>query len=176
MPSSEEKVFVVTSFEWSLKPCIIFLKLLTGINVTQDRKTVTLFSSLFTFYSIFMLVLNGALSATFVFVYIKQSIHVYSKGNYHSVLSISNDINKSNRWAHSTASDIKVVATAGVNFSEFIFIFGIHLCFFVSQKKLKALWNSLLIIEKEFNISNETYRKLRKSVWIGLVIVPLVNM
>lgn len=180
-PSSEEKVFNDTGFEWSLKPCINWLKLLTGINVTQDKTTdgkkCVLFSRLFTLYSIVMLVSNGVLSATFIFLYITQSIQVYGKGNHNSIIFIVNDAaNRTNQWSRSTASDIKVVATAGVNSSEFIFIFGTHLCFFVSKNKLKTLWNSLLIIEKEFQISHETYLTVRKSVWIGLAVIPLVTI
>jgi len=71
--------------------------------------------------------------------------------------------------------DINLMTIVFVHVQEFIYISGIHLCLFVSQNRLKGLWNSLLTIEKEFKIPFESFNRIRKTVWIGILLLLLVN-
>lgn len=165
-------------FERALNPFIIWMKLLTGTNIARlPGNNSTISSISFTLYGILMLLLNFICTASFIYIYVKQRIQVYTEGNHTSLTTNSKATNSTNvsNFIIPNNADINVLAIVGVLLCEFLFICGIHLCYFISQNKFKALWNSLLIIEREFKICPLAYRRIRRSVWIGVVIIPVVS-
>ena len=153
--------------ESALKPIIIWLKLSTGVDITRIKTTgkeTTLFSILLFLYGVFLLFFDKACTFIFNYVYLKQRIH------------ISAVVNGSNTTKPlSTHDHINNLAVIFVHICEFIFVCGLHVCFFAQQNRFKGLWNTLMIIEREFKICPFTYRSIRRSLWIGFVIIPLVR-
>jgi len=192
---SRKTTSVVSGFEWSLKPIIIWLKLLTGIKFNLTGKESTMSSISLTIYGVTVLLLNAILSAFFVGGYMKQRTIKAGLPAYSSMMPSANDtsFNDNNiipteapsyendifSYAYSVYSDItfdiNLMTIVFVHVQEFIYISGINLCLFVSQNRQKGLWNFLLTIEKEFKIPFEFLSHIRKTVWIGIILLLLVN-
>ena len=188
-------VAAVSGFEWSLKPIVIWLKLLTGIKFDLTGKESTTSSISLTIYGVVVLLLNATLSAFFIGGYMKERTVKAGYPAYSPMVPSTNDTSFNNvipstaapsfendifsyvfsAYADSTF-DINLMTIILVHLQEFAYICGIHLCFFVSQNRLKGLWSALLTIEKEFKISFESYSRIRKTVWLGFFILFLVYL
>ena len=72
-------------FDWSLKPCTIFLKLFTGIRLNWTGKESVFFTVLFAVYSLFILLSNLLITITlyifpnFQVEFLSQIITAFSK-------------------------------------------------------------------------------------------------
>lgn len=163
---SEENVYYL-GIESALKPIIVWLKLSTGVDITRIKTTgkgTKIFSILLFLYGVFLLFFDNACTFIFNYVYLLQRLHVATV------------VNGSNTTKSiSTHDHINNLAVIFVHMCEFVFVCGLHICFFAQQNRFKGLWNTLLIIEREFKICPFTYRSIRRSLWIGFVIIPLVR-
>ncbi len=194
-PALNSNVAAVSSLEWSLKPIVIWLKILTGIKFDLTGKESTTSSISLTIYGVVVLLLNATLSAFFIGGYMKERTVKAGYPAYSPMApSSTNDTSFNNDVTPSTAAppfendifsyvfsayadstfDINLMTIILVHLQEFAYICGIHLCFFVSQNRLKGLWSTLLTIEKEFKIPFESYSRIRKTVWLGFFILFLV--
>ena len=170
----EENSYAFPGFEISLKPFINFVKLLTGVDITRIKTKYgeknKSFSTVWLFlYGVFTLILNITITAFFNGLYLKQRIVLPAP------IIVKNGNSVSSTAPPSTNAYINILTIICITACECAFICGTHFCFFALQSRLKGLWNSLLIIEKEFKICPITYRHIRQSVWIGLVSIPLVR-
>lgn len=147
-----------------MKPFIVWLKLSTGVDITRTNKMGNI--SLF-LYGICLLFFNFACTGIFNYVYLEQKFKV-------SADAANNSSNTSNHRSASTTAHINMLTVLFVTGWEYVFICGIHLCFFALQNRFKKLWNTLLIIEKELKLGEFTRNYITKSLWIGSLIIPLV--
>ena len=149
-------------FESALKPFIVWLKLSTGVDITRINKMGSI--SLF-LYGICLLFFNFACTGIFNYVYLKQKFEVPA-----------NNTNTSVHGSASTTTHINMLTVLFVTGWEYVFICGIHLCFFALQNRFKKLWNTLIIIEKELKLGEFTSNYITRSLWIGSLIIPLVRI
>lgn len=153
-------------FESALKPFIVWLKLSTGVDITRTNKMGNIFLFL---YGICLLVFNFACTGFFNYVFLKQKFEVPANISKNGS-SISNHGRSSSTTAH-----INMLTVLFVTGWEYVFICGIHFCFFALQNRFKKLWNTLMIIETELKLGDFTRNYITKSLWIGSVIIPLVR-
>lgn len=156
-------------FKTALHPCILWLKVLTGVDITrtktngEEKKNISIICLFF--HGILMLLFNFACSASFNYYYLKQRV-VFPQA----------DIINGTSVLQPTNSYVNFLTVIFITAVEYTHTCGIHLCFVAMQSRFKELWKSLLIIEKVFKICSFTYSSIRRSLWIGLlVIIPLVR-
>ena len=164
---SEENGPSSLKFESALKPLIVWLKLSTGIDITrtktnEENKTKISIICLF-LHGIFMVLFNFVSTALFNYFYLQQRVTFPATViiNGTSVPPPTNEY-------------INFLTVVFITAVEYTHTCGMHLGFFCLQYRFKALWNSLLIIEKEFKICEFIYRRIRLSLWIGFAIILLV--
>ena len=151
-------------FESALKPFIFWLKLSTGVDITWNQrngtKTHKVGNNIYLFlYGICLLFFNFACTGIFKYVYLQQ--------RFASTFSKAGPL--------STTERINMMSVFFITGWEYIFICCTHLCFFAVQSKFKALWNALMMIEKELKPGHLTHRCIRQSLWIGFAVVLLVR-
>lgn len=166
--NNSEKNSLSPGFERSLKPFINLVKLLTGVDITRIKTAEKKgkFTAICIFLNgIFMLFLNVAFTAIFNHFYTKQRVTVVPAASFINGTSVLLPTN----------AYINYLTVMFISAVEYAFICGMQFCFFALQSRFKELWESLLIIEKEFKICPFTYRSIKLSIWIGSVIIPLVR-
>ena len=112
--SSKEQIFpttavnsnaaTVSGFEWSLKPIVIWLKLLTGIKFDLTGKESTTSSISLTIYGVVVLLLNATLSAFFIGGYMKERTVKAGYPAYSPMAPSTNDTGFNNNVIPSTAA------------------------------------------------------------------------
>lgn len=156
-------------FEYCLRPFIFWLKLLTGVDIarliTTNQETSNHSISLI-IYGVGLLFSNSACTGIFNYVYLKQKFPIPTATVKNNFSSGSLPNNKQH---------VNILTAIFVTGWEYIFICGVHLCFFALQSRFKALWNTLMIIEQALKPCPFTYRCVRKSLWIGFAIISLVR-
>lgn len=162
-----------SKFESALRPLIVCLILLTGVDITRIKATGKenkIASVSFFLYGILLLFFNYVCTGIFNYVYLKQKFQ-----NYPVTIDGDNSTNVSKKGQSSNTEHIHMLTVFFVAGWEYVFICGTHLCFFVLQTRFKKLWNALMFIEKEMKLVPFIYRYIRKSLWIGGLIIPIVR-
>lgn len=157
-----------TGFEWSLKPSIVILKLLTGIRLNLTGKESKFVTVLFATYALFLLLVNFWYTLNFMIYFSKLSSGIPFPDNY----SVIEEIEKFN-----------AEKTIGLNpktyiehFNKLIYLFGTHFCFFAFlQWGLKPLWKSLMKIERQIQLPPEFYLRVRRHFYYGFFLFVLVK-
>ena len=182
IPSEKkENIVIVDGFEennshsrlaFCLRPFIIWLKVLTGVDITRPKTTgkgKSNYSISLILYGVCLLIFNYACTGIFNYIYLKQKFQIPAAivKNNGSGLIITGP-----PPANKHVSMLTAIFVAGW---EYIFICGVHLCFFALQSRFNALWKTLMVIEKEFKLGSFTYSCVRRSLWIGFVIILLVR-
>jgi len=169
VPQEENSPF---KFAFCLRPFIFWLKLLTGVDITRTKTTgkgKSNYSLSLIIYGVCLLLLNYACTGMFNYVYLKQ-IHFKIPA-----VTVKNNGSGSSTGPSSANKHVSMLTAIFLTGWEYIFICGVHLCFFALQSRFKALWKTLMVIEKEFKLGSFTYGCIRQSLWIGFVIILLVR-
>ncbi len=153
------------SFEWSLKPIVIFMKLLgVQVNVSPDISKINkLFMVLLGFI---ILAVNSALNgASFYFHFNKCSGALEPFNNYTKTYNAS-------------LLSPFIVVTLGTHFSDVLKVIGTQAALyliFIFSNRWSDVWNSLLFIQKEINLPDSYYQKLRKHCYLIFFVLVLVS-
>ncbi len=188
--SSSNNLSHESSFEWSLKPYVIFMKIFLGIQAdypSTSSKKIGRFC--FTFYACTLLLLN----AIFNVFYVNQFYHYRILNVAPSTLSNQpTPVQKSviPNSQPSMQNQPEVVVNRNVSYSKTDYIslgidmvnqvsslFGIHLCFFVISimtSRSKYLWDCFLQIQRQLQLTDALYRRIRKAVLRGFFFLILV--
>jgi len=130
--------------EWSLKPFITILKFLTGVPVNhstlKSKKSVCL-----VFYGFILLLINIAINGYYIF------------DKYQKNFSINQNINQT------ASANIKITdkINLGIDMiNEILITFGSHCCFFILSFFVDNLWDCLIVIEKQLQLSTQNYKRI----------------
>lgn len=149
--------------EWSFKPIIYLLNLVTGIQLNRsERPEKKSRNGFFAVYSTCFIALKF-----FHAIYYSRELFAGTTGNHVFESKHKND--SANHDITLTSKMIQII-------DHLTYIFGIDLIFFViSLSKLGFLWNALQKIEQNMFLTSYTYQQIRKTVLVGLVILFLVR-
>ena len=162
--------FTEASFEWSLKPYIIWMKILPGIPLNCKRNKSTSFW-FFLIYSSVLLLAHLANNCRHFSGYIHAA---------YSLMPLTNGTDDDRpqlfqvkNFANATSTRKLSMTIEMVN--RVVYSFAVHLCFFVLfVTKLPRLWDTLLQVQRQVKLPVHSYRHFRKIVYLGIVLFLLV--
>lgn len=181
-----------SSFEWSLKPYVIFMKFFLGVQADYSSTSGNkkLGRCAFIFYACILLLLN----AIFNGFYFNQFYH-YRILNVVPTTPINQPTPGQQSVIPNSQQSIQinqpeVVVNRNVSYSKIDYIslgidmvnqvsnlFGIHLCFLIVSimtSRSKHLWDCLLQIQLQLQLTDSCYRRIRKAVFWSFFLLILV--
>jgi len=162
--------------EWSFKPIIYWISLITGIKLNRKANDGTKpnisnnLNRFFTLFSALLTALNLYHAVYYVFL--------LGSGGTRTIVDQINRIadDGSPQQSQENITSAAMVSRMIDIADHAIFLFGTGLSFFiVSFSKLRNLWSSLLEIEQQMGLTMHNYNHLRKIYIFGLFLIFLVN-
>ena len=150
-------------FECCFKPFIIILKFLTGVPINHSSLKSKK-SCLLVFYGSILLLINVAINGYYIF------------DNYQKNFSFNQTAAERNI---TSSSAINIRMTDKINLgidiiNEIFFTFGCHCCFFILSTFVNNVWDCLIVIERQLQISTQIYKRIRKMVWLIIFVLFMV--
>jgi len=149
-------------FECCFKPFIIILKFLTGVPINHSSLKSKK-SCLLVFHGTILLLINVAINGYYIF------------DNYQKNFSFNRTAAERNITS-SSAINIKMTdkINLGIDMiNEIFFTFGCHCarCFFILSPFVDNVWDCLIVIERQLQISTQNYKRIRKMVWLSIFVL-----
>lgn len=179
-----------SSFEWSLKPYVMFMKIFLGVQAdyssTSGKK---IGRCCFTLYACILLLLNAIFNGFYVNqFYHYRILNVVPANPRNQPTPVQQSVIPNSQ--PSMQNQPEVVVSRNVSYSKTDYIslgidmvnqvsnlFGIHLCFFIISimtSRSKNIWDCLLKIQRQLQLTDSCYRRIRKAVFWGFFFLIVV--
>ncbi len=158
------------SFEWCFKPFIIILKFFMGVPI-NPLSSISKTRCCLAFYGSILLLTNASINGYYMKEYYEKNFLNDSQPPHLGSDNYRPPDNRTIKISNKIGMGIDMI-------NEVFFVFGCPCCFFLlllfKSTSCIRIWDCLLVIERQFQLTAQNYRRIRKQVVLSLCFLILV--